>query len=65
MMRFGDTFRCHQIWFPGISMLVGGSEDSIATICQSFSSSTSSSTTEDPTRASIPFDVDRTDFGDG
>ena len=58
----GDAFRSIKFGFQDI-MLVGGSESSITPFAiAGFQALTALSTTEDPTRASIPFDKDRNGF---
>ena len=58
----GDAFRSIKFGFKDI-MLVGGSESSITPFAiAGFQALTALSTTEDPTRASIPFDKDRNGF---
>ena len=58
----GDAFRSIKFGFQDI-MLVGGSEASITPFAiAGFQVLTALSTTEDPTRASIPFDKDRNGF---
>ena len=62
MMLSGDAFRSIKFGFQDI-MLVGGSESSITPFAiAGFQALTALSTTEDPTRASIPFDKDRNGF---
>ena len=58
----GDAFRSIKFGFQDV-MLVGGSEASITPFAiAGFQALTALSTTEDPTRASIPFDKDRNGF---
>ena len=58
----GDAFRAIKFGFQDL-MLVGGSEASITPFAiAGFQALTALSTTEDPTRASIPFDKDRNGF---
>ena len=58
----GDAFRSIKFGFQDV-MLVGGSESSITPFAiAGFQALTALSTTEDPTRASIPFDKDRNGF---
>lgn len=58
----GDAFRSIKFGFQDI-MLVGGSEFSITPFAiAGFQALTALSTTEDPARASIPFDKDRNGF---
>lgn len=58
----GEAFRAIKFGFQDV-MLVGGSESSITTFAMAgFQALTALSTTEDPTRASIPFDKDRNGF---
>ena len=57
----GDAFRSIKFGFQDI-MLVGGSESSTPFAIAGFQALTALSTTEDPTRASIPFDKDRNGF---
>ena len=58
----GDAFRSIKFGFQDI-MLVGGSESSITPFAiAGFQALTALSTTEDPARASIPFDKDRNGF---
>ncbi|CIV49007.1 3-oxoacyl-(acyl carrier protein) synthase II [Streptococcus pneumoniae] len=58
----GDAFRSIKFGFQDV-MLVGGTEASITPFAiAGFQALTALSTTEDPTRASIPFDKDRNGF---
>lgn len=58
----GDAFRSIKFGFQDL-MLVGGAEASITPFAiAGFQALTALSTTEDPTRASIPFDKDRNGF---
>ena len=58
----GDAFRSIKFGFQDV-MLVGGAEASITPFAiAGFQALTALSTTEDPTRASIPFDKDRNGF---
>ena len=58
----GDAFRSIKFGFQDV-MLVGGSEASITPFAiAGFQALTALSTTEDPARASIPFDKDRNGF---
>ena len=58
----GDAFRSIKFGFQDV-MLVGGSEASITPFAiAGFQALTALSTTEDPSRASIPFDKDRNGF---